>query len=64
MELSRKAANVIVGTPEEWTEKTFLDIVRQIRKDTGAEVALLEGYPRLHGTPWLDDGAEIKVSSN
>ncbi len=56
MELSRQAANVMVGTPEEWTEKTFLDIVRQISEDTGAEITFLEGYPKMRGTPWLDSG--------
>lgn len=54
MELSRQASNALVGTPEEWVEKTFLDIVRQIKADTGAEITYLEGYPRLTGTPWLD----------
>ena len=44
----------MVGTPEEWTEKTFLDVVRSIRKATGAEVALIEAQPELGGTPWLD----------
>jgi hypothetical protein len=47
-------ASAMVGTPEEWTEKTFLDIVRSIRDATGAEVNLVEGYPELSGTPWLD----------
>ncbi len=59
MELSRQAANAMVGTPEEWTEKTFIDIVREIKNDTGAEVNFLEGYPKLEGTPWLDDGEAI-----
>lgn len=55
MQISRNMASAMVGTPEEWTEKTFLDIVRSIRKATGAEVTYLEGYPKLYGTPWLDD---------
>ena len=55
MQISRNMASAMVGTPEEWTEKTFLDIVRSIRKAAGAEVAYLEGYPKLSGTPWLDD---------
>lgn len=54
MELSRSMASAMVGTPEEWTEKTFLDIVRSIAKVTGAQVSYLEGYPALAGTPWLD----------
>jgi len=52
-------ASAMVGTPEEWTEKTFLDIVRQIKKDTDADIKLLEGYPVLQGTPWLDNGEAI-----
>lgn len=59
MELSRQAASAMVGTPEEWAEKTFLDIVRQIKIETDAEVNFLEGYPKLHGTPWLDDGESV-----
>ncbi|WP_226646233.1 hypothetical protein [Microbulbifer variabilis] len=54
MEISRKAASAMVGTPEQWTEKTFVDIVRKIHADTGAEISFLEGYPRQEGTPWLD----------
>lgn len=60
MQLSRSMANAALGTPEEWTEKTFLDIVRSVREKTGAEVAYLEGEPELSGTPWLDQGASIK----
>ncbi len=58
MQISRSMASAMVGTPEEWTEKTFLDIVRTIRKETGAEITFLEGYPKLSGTPWLDDSDE------
>jgi hypothetical protein len=59
MELSRSMANAMVGTPEEWTEKTFLDIVRNIQKETGAQIALLEGQPKIQGTPWLDQEAAL-----
>lgn len=55
MQISRNMASAMVGSPEEWTEKTFLDIARSIRKETGAEIAYIEGYPKLSGTPWLDD---------
>jgi len=55
-ELGRQAAAKMVGAPEQWTEKTFLDIVRQIQSDTGAEITLLEGCPEQQGTPWLDRG--------
>jgi hypothetical protein len=54
-QISRDMAHAIVGTPEEWTEKTFLDIVRSIRTSVGAEIVLLEAQPRLSGTPWLDN---------
>lgn len=59
LQLSRSMASAMVGTPEEWTEKTFLDIVRTIRKETGAEVTLIEAQPKLVGTPWLDTGEDI-----
>lgn len=62
MELSRQAASAMVGSPEEWTEKTFLDIARQIRKETGAQVSFLEGYPTPQGTPWMDDGEAISLN--
>lgn len=54
MQIVRSGASAMVGTPEEWTEKTFLDIVRNIRKVTGAEVTLLEASPKMSGTPWLE----------
>lgn len=59
MQISRSMAGAMVGTPEEWTEKTFLDIVRNIRKVTNAEIALLEGQPKMAGTPWLDTEAPV-----
>ena len=60
MQISRSMASAMVGTPEEWTEKTFLDIVRKIKSDTHAKVKYLEGYPKLQGTPWLDTGDKIE----
>ena len=59
MQISRDMANAVVGTPEEWTEKTFLDIVRSIRNTTGGDIALLEAQPELSGTPWLDSGDSV-----
>jgi len=56
MQLSRSMAAAMVGTPEEWTEKTFLDVVRSIHKTTSAEIKFIEGYPQVSGTPWLDSG--------
>jgi len=54
LQISRDMASAMVGTPEEWTEKTLLDVVRNIRAVTGAEVKLLEAQPDIGGTPWLD----------
>lgn len=54
MEISRKMAHAMVGTPEQWVEKTFIDIAREIKKETGAEIKFVEGYPTPSGTPWLD----------
>lgn len=62
LQLSRAMANAMVGTPEEWVEKTFLDVVRQIQKETGAEVEFVEGYPKMQGTPWLDRGETFASS--
>lgn len=53
-QLSRSMAYAMVGTPEEWTEKTFLDIVRTIKDEAGAEIQYIEGFPKMSGTPWLD----------
>ena len=53
-QISRSLAYATVGTPEEWTEKTFLDIVRSIRNNVGAEITLLEADPEVSGTPWMD----------
>jgi hypothetical protein len=58
--LGRAVAHKLVGTPEQWTEKAFLDIVRNIRKMTSAEVILLEGHPKMDGTPWLDTGESVQ----
>jgi hypothetical protein len=60
MQLSRNMAATMVGTPEEWTEKTFLDVVRSIKSVTGAEITLLEAQPEIAGTPWLDSGETSK----
>jgi hypothetical protein len=58
LQISRDMANAMIGTPEQWTEKTLLDIVRQIQSTTNASVTLLEAQPELSGTPWLDSGTQ------
>lgn len=62
MQAVRSGVGAMVGTPEEWTEKTFMDIAREIRKQTNAEVTLVEGYPKVQGTPWLDSGETIQAA--
>jgi hypothetical protein len=54
LQISRDVAFSVVGTPEQWTEKTMLDIARSIHFANAAEVTLLEAQPELAGTPWLD----------
>ncbi|WP_298158214.1 hypothetical protein [Ferrovum sp.] len=53
-QIGRDLASDIVGTPEQWTEKTFLDIVRSINLNTTSKITLLEAQPAISGTPWLD----------
>ncbi|KKA44334.1 MULTISPECIES: hypothetical protein [Salinivibrio] len=55
MQISRDMASAMVGTPEEWTEKTILDIAKQIKEETGAKITYLEGYPKMADTPWVDE---------
>jgi hypothetical protein len=50
----RKVTGAIMGTPEKWTEKAMLDVVRAIRESTKAQVALVEARPEVSGTPWLE----------
>lgn len=53
-QVSRDLAGAMVGTPEEWTEKTFLDVARNVHAKIDAKVALLEAQPEISGTPWVD----------
>ncbi len=53
-QVSRDLAGAMVGTPEEWTEKTFLDVARNVHARIDAKVALLEAQPEISGTPWVD----------
>ncbi|MES2257255.1 MAG: hypothetical protein V4724_01995 [Pseudomonadota bacterium] len=54
LQFSRTMANAMVGTPEQWAEKTMLDVARSIKASSGGEVTLLEAQPAIAGTPWLD----------
>lgn len=53
-QVSRDLAGAMVGTPEEWTEKTFLDVARNVYAKVDAKVSLLEAQPEISGTPWVD----------
>ena len=50
-QISRDIANSLVGTPEQWVNKTILDTVRAIEKATGAKAVRLEGQPELTELP-------------
>lgn len=50
-QVSRDIANSLVGTPEQWVNKTILDTVGAIEKATGAKVVRLEGQPELTDLP-------------
>jgi hypothetical protein len=50
-QVSRDLANSLVGTPEQWVNKTILDTVRSIEQATGAKVVRLEGQPELTELP-------------
>jgi len=52
----RRVGGMMLGTPEKFTEATMMDLVRAIRKGTGANVSLVEAKPNLAGTPWLEPG--------
>ena len=50
-QVSRTIANSLVGTPEQWVNKTILDTVRSIENATGSKAVRLEGQPELIELP-------------
>jgi len=50
-QVSRDIATSLVGTPEQWVNKTILDTVRSIEGATGVKVVRLEGQPELAELP-------------
>jgi hypothetical protein len=52
-QVSRNIANSIVGTPEEWVNKTIMDMVRSIETRAHAKVTHLEGQPELGAEPGI-----------
>lgn len=62
-QVSREIANSIVGTPEEWVNKTIVDMVRTIEAKSAAKIAYVEGQPAIGNLPWVDKvDTNIKVS--
>jgi hypothetical protein len=53
-QIGRTVANSLVGTPEEWVNKTILDTVRSIEKATSAQATHLEGQPELNDLPAVE----------
>lgn len=54
LELSRQAAQALVGTPEQWVTKTIVDTVRSIQDAVKTEVVRIEGQPELGELPKVD----------
>jgi hypothetical protein len=50
-QVSRDLAASLVGTPEQWVNKTILDTVHAIENATGAKAVRLEGQPELTDLP-------------
>lgn len=50
-QISRDVASSLVGTPEQWVNKTILDTVASIERATGARMIRLEGQPELTAMP-------------
>lgn len=50
-QISRDIATSLVGTPEQWVNKTILDTVHAIESATGAKAVRLEGQPELTDLP-------------
>jgi len=53
-QLARSAAQAMVGTPEEWTNKTIMDTVRAVQLAAGQQVTHVEGQPDIDKLPKLD----------
>jgi len=54
--LTESLAGGLVGTPDEWVNKTIVDTVRSIQNATHSHVTQVEGQPKIAGDalPWVD----------
>jgi hypothetical protein len=63
LEWPRKMTGRFIGTPEKWTDQTMVEVVRAIRDNTGARVAVVEAKPALMGTPWLEPASAAPAAT-
>lgn len=54
LQIPRDIAGAMVGSPEEWVNKTIVDMVRSIEVKANAKIAYLEGQPEIGNLPWVD----------
>lgn len=52
--LVTNAASAMVGTPEQWLNKTIIDTVRSIEVATNSRMTRIEGQPELGALPSVD----------
>ncbi|EUC15015.1 hypothetical protein [Paraburkholderia hospita] len=54
--LEQGLAGSLVGTPDQWVNKTIMDTVRNIASVSHAQVVQIEGQPKIAGDqlPWVD----------
>lgn len=54
MQIAREAAQSIVGTPEEWLNKTIVDTIRSVERSIGTTATYVEGQPAIGNLPKVD----------
>ncbi|WP_052208913.1 hypothetical protein [Croceibacterium mercuriale] len=50
--LGRLIAGAVVGDPGDWTNKTIIDLLRTVDRQTNADINYVEGQPAFEGRPW------------
>lgn len=53
--IGRAIAGAFVGDPGDWTNKTIVDLLRTVDRQTNAEIDYVEGQPAFTDEPWQDD---------
>jgi hypothetical protein len=59
MQLAREASQAIVGTPEEWLNKTIVDTIRSVESSLGVASSYVEGQPAIGNLPKVDAAARL-----